>query len=703
MANNGMVREQDLRVAGVDPTALAVQPGATRTVGTNDPLALAVQPAVMPSLAVQPGAVRTAGTNDPLALAVQSNALPASLAVRGMGNDFATNVTKTLTPGAQETMLPGGIAEAAARSKSDPTKSWMGGGKLSDQTLMAGPNTLPGLQLTPLSPPNQKYSGADGYYAAYTNDGDLAATVMAPDGANVRLIDPTTGQVVAQGSGPQGSQYIASLANQLSQKLGGKANWDIAVETAPGAGTYNTMQGDRTDHPHFTLAKALQTFGPALLGALVAGPMGFGALAGGLTAGGVGLLAGQSPLQALLSAAGVGVGSALGGLGGAAGSAAGAAPEAAGVLANVPGLIDTPALLSAAGSSLGAGTGGVLGALGAGAASLGSSSLGTLLPELTVTAPAAAGAGLGAALGGGAGGALGAGLGALSSGGIGGASGSPTLAGSAGTDTLPPNTVDEITVTAQNAARQGLSLQQMVSLGIPAAAAATAIASLAGSGTPSIAGPADQPQVVDTTGPQQITPPDTAGMTPTPSLTPPSNGVLSSVLDAARSHPLFTASLLSALAGGTGSTGKGNYAIPTGAGTRGSMDPIFSAKLPAPTFGVRKPQTVNTDWLTYATRPEQTFFTEVPQGLARGGKPDFAVRGDGTGRSDSIPAKLSDGEYVMDAETVSLLGDGSTDAGAKKLDQFRVNLRKQKGRNLAKGRFSANARQPEAYLTGGRA
>ena len=81
---------------------------------------------------------------------------------------------------------------------------------------------------------------------------------------------------------------------------------------------------------------------------------------------------------------------------------------------------------------------------------------------------------------------------------------------------------------------------------------------------------------------------------------------------------------------------------------------------------------------------------------------DFAVQGPGTGRSDSIPAVLSDGEYVMDAETVALLGDGSSKAGARRLDQFRTNLRREKGRNLAKGRFSVNAKAPEAYLSGGR-
>lgn len=96
-------------------------------------------------------------------------------------------------------------------------------------------------------------------------------------------------------------------------------------------------------------------------------------------------------------------------------------------------------------------------------------------------------------------------------------------------------------------------------------------------------------------------------------------------------------------------------------------------------------------------------------GFAKGGstsrpsRKSFAVEGAGTGRSDDIPAVLSDGEYVIDAETVALLGDGSSKAGAKKLDELRVNVRKHKGRNLAKGKFSANAKRPEKYLSGGRA
>jgi hypothetical protein len=77
------------------------------------------------------------------------------------------------------------------------------------------------------------------------------------------------------------------------------------------------------------------------------------------------------------------------------------------------------------------------------------------------------------------------------------------------------------------------------------------------------------------------------------------------------------------------------------------------------------------------------------------------VRGPGTGRSDDIPAVLSDGEYVIDSESVALLGDGSTDAGARRLDEMRSNLRKHKSKKLAKGGFSDAAKKPERYMQEG--
>ena len=76
------------------------------------------------------------------------------------------------------------------------------------------------------------------------------------------------------------------------------------------------------------------------------------------------------------------------------------------------------------------------------------------------------------------------------------------------------------------------------------------------------------------------------------------------------------------------------------------------------------------------------------------------AKGAGSGRDDTINARLSDGEYVMDAETVAMLGDGSSEDGARKLDMMRSQLRKHKGKTLAKGKFSPNAKSPLSYIKG---
>ena len=89
-------------------------------------------------------------------------------------------------------------------------------------------------------------------------------------------------------------------------------------------------------------------------------------------------------------------------------------------------------------------------------------------------------------------------------------------------------------------------------------------------------------------------------------------------------------------------------------------------------------------------------------GYAKGGsKESRYVDGPGSGRDDKIPALLSDGEYVIDAETLALLGDGSTKEGARRMDKFRAKIRQHKGRALSRGRISPNAKSPEKYMGGG--
>lgn len=64
--------------------------------------------------------------------------------------------------------------------------------------------------------------------------------------------------------------------------------------------------------------------------------------------------------------------------------------------------------------------------------------------------------------------------------------------------------------------------------------------------------------------------------------------------------------------------------------------------------------------------------------VAAGGKHDLHraySEAPGGGRADDIPARLSNGEYVMDAATVAKLGGGNTALGAAALDQLRQSLR----------------------------
>jgi hypothetical protein len=99
-----------------------------------------------------------------------------------------------------------------------------------------------------------------------------------------------------------------------------------------------------------------------------------------------------------------------------------------------------------------------------------------------------------------------------------------------------------------------------------------------------------------------------------------------------------------------------------------------------------------------------------PGGRARGGLAGMNMRdpaqgalslarGPGGGQDDKIPARLSDGEYVMDAGTVADLGDGSTKEGARRLDILRQNLRMHK-RSAPAASIPPKAKSPASYLRG---
>jgi hypothetical protein len=78
-------------------------------------------------------------------------------------------------------------------------------------------------------------------------------------------------------------------------------------------------------------------------------------------------------------------------------------------------------------------------------------------------------------------------------------------------------------------------------------------------------------------------------------------------------------------------------------------------------------------------------------------KRGFAVNGPGTGQSDDIPTMLADGEYVIDADTVAQLGDGSSKAGAQILDKFREEIRQHK-RSAPVNKIPPAAKSPLEYM-----
>lgn len=84
-------------------------------------------------------------------------------------------------------------------------------------------------------------------------------------------------------------------------------------------------------------------------------------------------------------------------------------------------------------------------------------------------------------------------------------------------------------------------------------------------------------------------------------------------------------------------------------------------------------------------------------GYSDGGR---LLKGPGDGVSDSIPAvigerqpaRLADGEFVIPARIVSELGNGSTEAGARKLYAMMDRIQKQRKKTVGKGKVAVNSK-----------
>jgi hypothetical protein len=84
-------------------------------------------------------------------------------------------------------------------------------------------------------------------------------------------------------------------------------------------------------------------------------------------------------------------------------------------------------------------------------------------------------------------------------------------------------------------------------------------------------------------------------------------------------------------------------------------------------------------------------------GYSDGGR---LLRGPGDGVSDSIPAvignrqpaRLADGEFVIPARIVSELGNGSTEAGARKLYAMMERIQSTRRKSIGKKKVAVNSR-----------
>ena len=87
-----------------------------------------------------------------------------------------------------------------------------------------------------------------------------------------------------------------------------------------------------------------------------------------------------------------------------------------------------------------------------------------------------------------------------------------------------------------------------------------------------------------------------------------------------------------------------------------------------------------------------------PQFYSEGGAGTTYIQGQGDGTSDQIPAMVANSEFVLPADIVSALGNGSSDSGADILDQFIRTIREHKHSNPS-GELPPESKGPLEYLS----
>jgi hypothetical protein len=182
------------------------------------------------------------------------------------------------------------------------------------------------------------------------------------------------------------------------------------------------------------------------------------------------------------------------------------------------------------------------------------------------------------------------------------------------------------------------------------------------------------------------------------------------VSDAAREYQAGLNGGNNASAPQGGGTGQGNFgqtpiksilqAATVGAGAAGGNPPAGTPTPETPALPAGRTYEPLTNPYTYGQfGPEHQFFTGslADVDMARGGTVPGGASGGG--QDDIIPAALAPNEHVLDAEIVSAIGDGNSDAGHAKIEQFKQAIRKHK-RSAKPGSIPPMAKSIGEYMTG---
>lgn len=154
--------------------------------------------------------------------------------------------------------------------------------------------------------------------------------------------------------------------------------------------------------------------------------------------------------------------------------------------------------------------------------------------------------------------------------------------------------------------------------------------------------------------------------------------------------------------------GKGGFHNVLGSAAQGFTNPRLAAALnPQPTTTTRTIGGMIDPYMPQTQIGETAPSSDIAQyadgGIANlGGYSDGGrlLRGPGDGVSDSIPAsigdrqpaRLADGEFVIPARIVSEIGNGSTEAGARKLYKMMDRVQHARKKSIGKGKVAVNSK-----------